>query len=222
MKIKSVVFDMDGLMFNTEWLTFKLTQKNAAALGYKITLEMFKQTVGKRSPESKIYYKSVLGENFDFDLMRNMNISGFKEYIDKNGVPKKDGIDELLKYLSKNNISCAVATSTSTAVAEDILERAGILKYFSAAVFGDMVDHGKPAPDIFIEAAKRLGTPCHECMCLEDSYNGIRAGHSAGMITIMIPDMIPPNAEILNKVYTVAGNLLSIIDIIERMNGICL
>ena len=82
-----------------------------------------------------------------------------------------------------------------------------------------MVANGKPAPDIFIEAAKRLGIPCNECMCLEDSHNGIRAGCSAGMVTVMVPDMLPPNEEILQKVYTVADDLFEVIGIIEKINS---
>ena len=148
-----------------------------------------------------------------------MNLDGFLRLVDENGVPKKPGIDELLTYLKDNGIKCAVASSTSKAVAEDLLKRADIYKYFSAGVFGNMVANGKPAPDIFIEAARRLDIPCGECMCLEDSHNGIRAGHSAGMVTVMVPDMLPPNEEILQKVYAVANDLFGIIDIIERINN---
>lgn len=219
MKINAVVFDMDGLMLDTEWTTYRLSRENAAKMGYDITLDLFKQTVGKRSPDTKLFYKSIFGDEFDFDRLRRMNLDGFWKFVEENGVPKKPGIDELLAYLQDNGIKCAVASSTSREVAEDLLKRAGIYKYFSAGVFGNMVANGKPAPDIFIEAAKRLGIPCNECMCLEDSYNGIRAGCSAGMVTVMVPDMLPPNEEILQKVYTVADDLLEVIGIIEKINS---
>ena len=219
MKINAVVFDMDGLMLDTEWTTYRLSRENAAKMGYDITLDLFKQTVGKRSPDTKLFYKSIFGDEFDFDLLRRMNLDGFWKFVEKNGVPKKPGIDELLAYLQDNGIKCAVASSTSREVAEDLLKRAGIYKYFSAGVFGNMVANGKPAPDIFIEAAKRLGIPCNECMCLEDSHNGIRAGCSAGMVTVMVPDMLPPNEEILQKVYTVADDLFEVIGIIEKINS---
>lgn len=219
MKINAVVFDMDGLMLDTEWTTYRLSRENAAKMGYDITLDLFKQTVGKRSPDTKLFYKSIFGDEFDFDRLRRMNLDGFWKFVEENGVPKKPGIDELLAYLQDNGIKCAVASSTSREVAEDLLKRAGIYKYFSAGVFGNMVANGKPAPDIFIEAAKRLGIPCNECMCLEDSHNGIRAGCSAGMVTVMVPDMLPPNEEILQKVYTVADDLFEVIGIIEKINS---
>lgn len=219
MKINAVVFDMDGLMLDTEWTTYRLSRENAAKMGYDITLDLFKQTVGKRSPDTKLFYKSIFGDEFDFDHLRRMNLDGFWKFVEENGVPKKPGIDELLAYLQDNGIKCAVASSTSREVAEDLLKRAGIYKYFSAGVFGNMVANGKPAPDIFIEAAKRLGIPCNECMCLEDSHNGIRAGCSAGMVTVMVPDMLPPNEEILQKVYTVADDLFEVIGIIEKINS---
>lgn len=219
MKINAVVFDMDGLMLDTEWTTYRLSRENAAKMGYDITLDLFKQTVGKRSPDTKLFYKLIFGDEFDFDHLRRMNLDGFWKFVEENGVPKKPGIDELLAYLQDNGIKCAVASSTSREVAEDLLKRAGIYKYFSAGVFGNMVANGKPAPDIFIEAAKRLGIPCNECMCLEDSHNGIRAGCSAGMVTVMVPDMLPPNEEILQKVYTVADDLFEVIGIIEKINS---
>lgn len=219
MKINAVVFDMDGLMLDTEWTTYRLSRENAAIMGYDITLDIFKQTVGKRSPDTKLFYKSIFGDEFDFDRLRQMNLDGFLKLVDENGVPKKPGIDELLTYLKDNGIKCAVASSTSKAVAEDLLKRADIYKYFSTGVFGNMVANGKPAPDIFIEAAKQLDTPCCECMCLEDSHNGIRAGHSAGMVTVMVPDMLPPNEEILQKVYAVADDLFGVIEIIEKINN---
>ncbi|MCQ4022198.1 MULTISPECIES: HAD family phosphatase [unclassified Ruminococcus] len=219
MRINAVVFDMDGLMLDTEWTTYKLSKENAAKMGYEITLDMFKQTVGKRSPDAKLYYKSVFGDGFDFDRMRQMNLECFRKCIEENGVPKKPGIDKLLTYLKNSGIKCAVASSTSQAVAEDLLKRADIFKYFSAAVFGNMIEHGKPAPDIFIEASSRLNIPCGECMCLEDSHNGIRAGYSAGMVTVMVPDMLPPNDEIIGKAYTVAKDLFEVIEIIDRINN---
>lgn len=219
MKINAVVFDMDGLMLDTEWTTYRLSRENAAKMGYDITLDLFKQTVGKRSPDTKLFYKSIFGDEFDFDRLRRMNLDGFWKFVEENGVPKKPGIDELLAYLQDNGIKCAVASSTSREIAEDLLKRAGIYKYFSAGVFGNMVANGKPAPDIFIEAAKRLGIPCNECMCLEDSHNGIRAGCSAGMVTVMVPDMLPPNEEILQKVYTVADDLFEVIGIIDKINS---
>lgn len=218
MKIDAVVFDMDGLMLDTERMTYELTQESAAELGYEITLDTFKQVIGKNILDTNIYFKSVLGEEFDFFKVRDMNHSKFLAYIEKNGVPKKPGIDELLEYLQKSNIKCAVASSTSRASAENMLKKAGIFKYFSAAVFGDMVEHGKPAPDIFIKAAQTLGVKCENCICLEDSYNGIRAAHSAGMIGIMVPDMLPPTDEMRQKVFTVADDLFAVIDIIEKIN----
>lgn len=217
--IEGVIFDMDGLMIDTEYLTYKFFRRHAAEMGYDLTLDIFKPSVGRRTPDSKIYYKSVFGQDFDFDLLRQKNLDDLHKYMKENGVPKKRGIVELLEFLKKSKIKCAVASSTSKPVAEKCLENAGLLDYFEAGIYGNMVENGKPAPDIFIAAAAALGIPCERCLCLEDSYNGIRAGHSAKMVTIMVPDMLPPTKEMQEKCYAIVPDLLKVIDIIRELNA---
>lgn len=216
-KIKGVVFDMDGLMIDTERLTYKLYKSVMADMGYDLTLDIFKRTIGLRSADTKLLYKQLFGENLDFDSIKASVLKNFREHTENNGVPIKDGLFELLDYLKSNGIKAAVATSTSGQTAGRLLSLAGIAPYMTAFVFGDMIANGKPAPDIFLKACELLGEQPQFCIGLEDSYNGLKAVHSANMIPVMVPDMLEPTPETEKLIYKKVKNLSEVIDIIKAM-----
>ena len=159
MNIYGVVFDMDGLMFDTENLTYKLQkqlfEKQGIAPDYN--LDWYKQTVGKRSEDIEGIFKSLCGDDFDFKAFRAKCREVYREYTDKNGVPIKDGLFELLDFLKEKGIKTALATSTTEPSAERTLRISGTLPYFDALVCADDVERGKPYPDPFIKAAEKLG-----------------------------------------------------------------
>ena len=216
LKIKGVVFDMDGLMFDTERLTYKIINQVMAAKGYDYSLDFYKETVGKRSVDVVSMYKEKFGESFDYQAMKVDNMKIFWDYTAKNGVPAKKGLTQLLDYLKERNIKIALATSTTRKSAVEILTRARVIDYFDALMCADSVEKGKPDPEIFRKACESLGLQPQECMGLEDSFNGIISSSDAGLVTIMIPDLISPTEKIKNRCYKVCNDLTEVIEILKK------
>ena len=143
----------------------------------------------------------------------------FIDIIRRDGVPVKEGCFELLEYLKSEGIPCALATSTPMKLVEHNMSVTGIGKYMSAIVTGDMVENGKPSPDIFIEAGRRIGADPAECMVLEDSFNGLRGAKEAGMIPIMIIDGMRPDDEIKNIITAQCESLFEVLDTVKKINS---
>ena len=144
------------------------------------------------------------------------------EYVDeylKTTVHKKKGLDELLAWLKARGLPAAVASSTYRSLVERNLRTAGVEEYFRKVVTGDQVEQGKPAPDIFLLAARQLGLAPGNCLVLEDSFNGVRAGAAAGCVTVMIPDLSQPTPELLSLCSGCLEDLGQVPDFIERYEG---
>ncbi len=205
--IKGAVFDMDGLMIDTEKLLVRFWRESAKISGYEMTTE---HVLGIRSLSRKYsvpHLKSIFGDDFPFDEVRSRRIELMNNYIDKFGFDVKSGLFELLSYLKDKGIKLAVATATSRDRAENYLEKIGALKYFDAVICGDMVKNGKPEPDIYLTATEALGLPPEVCTAFEDSPNGIKSAYTAGCQVIMIPDLTQPDEEILPLLNGVYENL---------------
>ncbi len=200
--VKGAIFDMDGLMIDTEKLLVKYWRQAAAEFGYEMT---FEHVLGIRSLSRKYSVpklKGIFGDEFPFDEVRSLRIRLMNEYIDKNGFDIKKGLFELLDYLKSKGIKIAVATATSRDRAVMYLERINALQYFDAVICGDMVKNGKPEPDIYLTAAAELGLPPEECAAFEDSPNGLKSAYAAGCKAVMIPDLSQPDSE--TEPYTTA------------------
>lgn len=200
--VKGAIFDMDGLMIDTEKLLVKYWRQAAAEFGYEMT---FEHVLGIRSLSRKYSVpklKGIFGDKFPFDEVRSLRIRLMNEYIDKNGFDIKKGLFELLDYLKSKGIKIAVATATSRDRAVMYLERINALQYFDAVICGDMVKNGKPEPDIYLTAAAELGLPPEECAAFEDSPNGLKSAYAAGCKAVMIPDLSQPDSE--TEPYTTA------------------
>lgn len=217
--IKGVVFDMDGLMFDTEWLTYKIIRDTMLANGYDYDLDFYKTTVGKRSADVVKLYRDRFGESFDYQQMKVKNMEKFWEYTAQNGVPIKIGLFSLLNFLKENGIKIALATSTTEKSATKILKRAKVFEYFDVLLCAESVKNGKPDPEVFSTAVEKLGLKPRECIGLEDSFNGIVSSSGAGLVTIMVPDMIEPTQEIKNLCYRVCSDLDEVTEIIKRNKG---
>ncbi len=195
--LSGAIFDMDGLMFDSERLVYEIWQEMLTADGYSYSLDIFKQTVGLRRNSTEKIYKSIFGQDFDYNGYKEKSRNIFIDRVECEGVPVKKGLYEILEYLKMQDFKIALATSTSSQTALRLLKMAGVYKYFDAFVCGDDVKHGKPHPEVFLTAAKRLGLAPQCCAAFEDSINGIKSAHSAGMTTFMVPDFLQPTSEIM-------------------------
>ena len=195
--LKGFVFDMDGLMFDTERLVYEIWKEMLGERGLVLTLEDFKQTVGKRKQEVQNYYFNKFGSDFPYWELSQIGRNRYLDYIQANGIPVKKGLNEILEAIKSRGGRIAMATSTSRKTAEINIENAGVAEYFDVLVCGDDVKNGKPHPEVFLTAAQRLGLQPQECAAFEDSINGIKSAHAAGMVTVMVPDLIQPTEEVL-------------------------
>lgn len=208
--VKGVLFDMDGVILDTEKLYTRFWKEAAQSLGYPMTHEM---ALGMRSLSREVgerQLKAYLGEDVDYQQVRNKRIEMMGAFIEENGVELKPGIHELLAFLKKNGIKTSIATSSPLDRTKEYLSQVGLVEAFDELVSGHMVEHGKPAPDIYIYAASKLGLKPEECLVLEDSPTGILAAYRAGCIPVMIPDQDQPDEETRSRTYAVVENLIAV------------
>jgi len=217
--IRAVLFDMDGLMFDTERLYGRAWQNAAILQGCKISDEAILQIKGANKDLVYEILKKDAGEGFDINKGREAREEYITNHINEHGITKKKGLDKLLIFLKENDIKTCLASSTKREVALRYLKMADVYNYFDDFTCGDEIENGKPAPDIFLKAAGKLGADITESLVLEDSINGINAGLSAGARVIMVPDTIEPTDEIRKKVDAVEPDLEGVIEWISRENG---
>lgn len=208
--VKGVLFDMDGIVLDTEKLYTRFWQEAAQSLGYPMTYEMGlgMRSLSKEAGERQL--KAYLGENVNYHEVRNKRIEMMSAFIEEHGVEMKDGIHELLFFLKEEGIKTAIATSSPLDRTKKYLTQVGLVDEFDELVSGHMVEHGKPEPDIYLYAASKLGLKPEECLVLEDSPTGLLAANQAGCIPIMIPDQDEPDEKIKTLIYAVVENLLAI------------
>ena len=214
MKIKGVIFDMDGLMLDTEKLLTRFWTEAAEKFGYQMKKE---HVLGIRSlaavfAEPKL--KGIFGDGFDYKSIRAERIRLMNDYIEKFGVEKKKGLDELLNYL-KGKYKISVATATDYERTEIYLKKAGVWGFSDKVICGPMVDNGKPAPDIYLKACRELELKPEECAALEDSPNGVLSAFRAGCLPIMIPDLSEPDEKTIEMLYAKASDLKEVIEILK-------
>lgn len=218
--IECVIFDMDGLILDTERLSFEAWQKILKRYERVMTLETYNTLIG-------ITYKNVISKLVEIygqelpmaDIYAEKNRDMLK-FMDNNGVPVKPGIYELLDFLTERNYKFALATSTPREKAVNLLEKVGIKGKFGAMVFGDEVENSKPHPEIFLKAAEKLGVDPEKCIVLEDSPAGIEAAYRAGMRGINIPDLKMPDENIKKFAYKIFGSLTDVIDYLNESKAV--
>lgn len=195
---EAVVFDMDGLMFDSERVVQYSWNVVGERMGFgRLGDDNIRHTLGFNRVRRKQYFLEKYGADFPYDIFHEEYGRVYHEYAEKNGVPVKEGLYELLEVLEEKRLKCAVATSSSREHAFANLERAGIQKCFQAVLTGDMVTEGKPSPEIYRKACALIGIEPARAMALEDAPNGILSAHRAGMYTVLIPDLIEDFSSIL-------------------------
>ena len=208
-----VIFDMDGLMLDTERIARIAWQQASLAAGHEMSDLLFASLIGRRERDSAALLRTAFGSTFDYEATNRACNVLYNDYIIQNGLPLKPGVHELLADLSAGRIPLAVATSTGQPTARLRLEQSDLLRYFSVVVAGNEVAQGKPAPDIYLEAIRRLGIDPAVSFALEDSHAGVRSAHAAGLQVIMVPDILPPTPEIETLAWRVAESLHQVRDL---------
>lgn len=216
MSIEAVIFDMDGVLFDTEKLCMDSWIAIAGERNMPDMEVFFPRCIGRNLTDTRILFDEFYGEKYDYEEFRKQASAWFHGYIEKNGVPVKKGVKELLEYLRRGGYKIGLASSTSRHSVEDHLERAGIREYFQSLTTGDMVEHSKPRPDIYLMACKSLEVNPAQTMAIEDSPNGIRAAHAAGMIPVMVPDLIAPDQEMREKSSLICDDLLEVMRFFDK------
>lgn len=216
--IKGIIFDMDGLMFDTERLVIKAWDFAGKQMGYSITKDIVIKTLGLNTENTRRVFIEHLGNNFDFYVFRKIRVDYMTDYIDKNGIPIKTGLIELLDFLKSNHYKMTVATSTEKEKTEYYFKKANISYYFDDIVCGDMIERGKPEPDIYLKASKIIDVAPNECLALEDSPIGILSAYRAGMKPVMIPDLVKPNEETNKILYAKLPTLFDVIELLNNQN----
>ena len=218
--IKYVIFDMDGTLFDTEPYFEKSWSETGEKWGLKGMREMYySQAAGRSIDIVKQVLKACYGDDFDSEGYFAERWVQFRELV-SNGVEEKAGCYELLSFLKENGIKTALATSTPENLASLYLFKSQIPNYLDAIVFGNEVKRGKPNPDIFIEAGRRIGADSSETIVVGDSSFDMIGGYRAGMRPVMVIDHNPPSEEAEKLCYKVYNSLFEVKELVEYENNL--
>ena len=215
MKIKAAVFDMDGLMFDTERLAMAAWDYAGEKMGLGKAGYMVMKTLGVTAERADEIWREEFGSNVDTKAMRRYGREFTDYFYEHNKVPVKYGLYELLDWLKSAGIKTAVASSSTRRAVLRNLESAGITDKFDIIVSGEMAARSKPAPDIYLKACELLGESPKDCIALEDSRNGLWAAHNAGCRVIMVPDLWQADEETEKILWKKLGNLLEVRDFLR-------
>ncbi len=213
-----IIFDMDGTMFDTEQISKESWMRASNEFGYDLTEGLFNITIGINLQDTRKIFMDHFGDQYPIDAIYKRRIIISEEIIKEKGVPVKSGLSDLLDYLETKTIKKAVATSTNRNRAHDLLKRAGVIDAFDFIICGDQVTRSKPDPEIFQKAASHLACHAEKTMVIEDSQAGIEAAARAGMIPLMVPDILEPDETTKKRVYKLVNNLAEVIEVLESLD----
>lgn len=208
--IKAIIFDMDGLMIDSERVTFECYQERLKDMNLTMDEEFYKTLLGK--PIKGIYQRfyDVYGNDFPIENVIQDVHQLMAERFETEGVPVKKGLVKLLHYLKDNNYKTIVATSSNRDRVDKILAQAKITEFFDDSICGDEVTKGKPNPEVFLKSCQKLGVNVDEAIVLEDSEAGIQASYDANIKVICIPDMKYPEKQYEEKIFKILKDLTEV------------
>lgn len=213
--LEAVIFDMDGTLIDSETVYIAGMQEAARTLGLALPLDLCHAMVGVPRDGCNVLLLEHYGQDFDLTVFRGHYSNSVQRQMSER-VPVKPGVVELLDFLGDRNLPLAVATSANRETATRNLGRAGLLDRFKVLTARDDVPHPKPAPDLYLEAARRLGVAPGACVAFEDSSIGILAAHAAGMRAVMVIDILPPTEEARAKSFHIAQDLHEVLRLLRH------
>lgn len=207
--VKAALFDMDGLLIDSEAVYLRAMQAAARSFNREMSLDFCHSMIGIPRAECNGMIQELYGAAFDLEEFREVYSANVRQVMEAQ-VPIKAGVVGVLDLLAERGVPCAVATSALRATAESHLGGAGLLPRFATLVGRDDVERAKPFPDIYLEAARRLGVAPGNCVAFEDSSPGLTAAHAAGTMAIMVPDILQPSDEVRAKCLHVAPDMVAV------------
>ncbi len=215
--VRAVILDMDGLMLDTEPIYRAAWQHAARHLGFELDDATYARFVGRPSSACERELQTHFGADFPLDRFRADWMDAWRARVYDVGIAIKPGLLALLAALEKRGVPVAIATSSTSDDADMSLRCTGLLGRFGVVVTGDQVQCGKPAPDIYLECARRLERLPSECLAIEDSDTGVVAASRAGMTVLQIPDLAPPSDASRRVAFRILHNLFEAHDVIVTL-----
>lgn len=216
--IKAVIFDMDGVLLDTEKHYCTLWLRAAHELGFdNFTLQHSYQIRSMAAEYAEPMLREQLGDSFDYYAVRERRRVLVDQALREQGIEGKPGAEELLAWLRGQGIKTAVATATQKDLATERLAAVGLAQYFDQIVSAKNVKHGKPAPDVYLYACAQIGEQPQHCIAVEDSPNGIQSAYRAGLRTVMVPDQTQPDEALFEMLFACVPNLRDMIEIVRKM-----
>lgn len=213
--ITALVFDMDGLIFDSERVVQRSWNRAGEALGIPDMGEHIYHTIGFNVVRRETYFRTVISEDFPMERFNELTRAFFREIVAAEGLAMKPGARELIVYAKERGYKLAVASSSRREHAVDLLTKAGVYDYFDGSVFGDMVKNAKPDPEIYRTACEVIGVLPEETVALEDAPAGIKSAVGAGLRAIMIPDLVQPDEETMKNVWKKYDTLLDVLELLK-------
>lgn len=210
--IEAVIFDMDGILFDSEriittcWYQ-QAEQRHIPREKMKIAVE---GCIGLNMNDTRIFFEKLFGKELDYLEFREKTGEMFFKEVAENGLPVMKGVYEILDYLKTTPLKIGLASSSRKENVWKHIRSHQMEHYFEVVVCGDTVEHSKPEPDIYLKACEAIGVAPEKCIAIEDSPNGIRSAYAAGMVPVMVPDQVQPSAEITQLVYRIFDSLLDV------------
>ena len=215
--LEGVVFDVDGVLFDTERLSQEIWNAVSTELGWPQVGRAYLEFVGQNRADLLQKMLDLFGPDFPRETFLLTCSARSQERMEREGVPLKPGVREILEFLTARRVPAALATSTNRERTQRRMEMTGLRPCFSAVVTGDQVAHSKPDPEIYQLACRALGTTPSRTLAIEDSRNGILSAHAAGMPVVMVPDLIPPTPELERLLFRRCASLLEVRELLDRL-----
>lgn len=210
MKYEAVIFDMDGVIFDSERLVLEGWLEIAAKYGIEGIEEVLPRCLGVNAQATREIFREYYGQEFPYDEYKKEASALFHSRYGNGRLPLKPGVRELLSFLKEEGYLVGLASSTRQAVVEQEIRDAGLIHYFDDLVCGDMLKRSKPEPDIYLKACENLKVEPRMAVAVEDSYNGIRSAKRAGMVPVMVPDMVQPDEEMKGLAHVICQDLFEV------------